>query len=647
MQNPTAAQTLTITGTGVISVPTILYVGTGAFTSTITGGTIDLGTGGTVDASQAAGTASANRVLASNLTGTNINITGSGSTADSGGNTQATTVSGTNTALIGNVNLTGMVSFASQNAVGTATTLNIAAANSGLYETANLTLTNNVTLSNNAIFRVPTTSVSLILSGVLSGTGGLRKVDLGTLALGAANTYTGKTSISAGTLSASILNSIVGGVAVGSLGAPVTVANGTIDLGTSTATGVLLYTGPGETTDRVLNLAGTTGNGTFDDGSANVTLTSNVTSTGLGVKTFTLQGTGASSLMAGAITDSGTPNVTNVAKAGTGGWTFSATNTYGGTTSIAAGNLTITGGSAIPDTRRRSLANVARAKLLVTNSETIGSLTGGGPLGGIVTIGANTLTIGGDNASPAASYAGAISGTGNVIKIGTGTDILGGTNTFTGGLTIKQGTIAAASVTALGGTGGNTRRRRHRRHHRLEQRILIGQRRHLPESDHRSGRQHRHAVVRQLRKRLDRLQRYRRLRELPDRPGAERHRLRQSQLASSADQQTITVTGAPTATTPPSAASTDGVHRRHHHQRRRDAEGRAMPECPGRQPAAGTTVLSGGTLDFDGVSVAPSQSPSAAPAPTTPALSSTAAQATVPTLTASPITLGRQRHDRH
>ena len=54
------------------------------------------------------------------------------------------------------MNLTGLVSFATQNAAGTATTLNIAAANSGLYETANLTLTNNVTLSNNAIFRVPT-----------------------------------------------------------------------------------------------------------------------------------------------------------------------------------------------------------------------------------------------------------------------------------------------------------------------------------------------------------------------------------------------------------------------------------------------------------------------------------------------------------
>ena len=42
-----------------------------------------------------------------------------------------------------------------------------------------------------------------------------------------------------------------------------------------------------------------------------------------------------------------------------------------------------------------------------------------------------------------------------MIKIGTGIDILGGINVFTGGLTIKQGTLAAASVTALGGSAGN------------------------------------------------------------------------------------------------------------------------------------------------------------------------------------------------
>jgi len=33
---------------------------------------------------------------------------------------------------------------------------------------------------------------------------------------------------------------------------------------------------------------------------------------------------------------------------------------------------------------------------------------------------------------------------------------ISGTNTFTGGLTIKQGTVSATSVTTIGGTGGNT-----------------------------------------------------------------------------------------------------------------------------------------------------------------------------------------------
>jgi autotransporter-associated beta strand protein len=112
-----------------------------------------------------------------------------------------------------------------------------------------------------------------------------------------------------------------------------------------------------------------------------------------------------------------------------------------------------------------TLANVAGATLDITGFNTqIGSLTGGGATGGNVTLGAATLTTGGNNTSPAA-YAGAISGSGGgLTKVGSGTQILSGTNTYTGATTVREGALlvngSLASATTdvssgatLGGTG--------------------------------------------------------------------------------------------------------------------------------------------------------------------------------------------------
>jgi fibronectin-binding autotransporter adhesin len=126
-------------------------------------------------------------------------------------------------------------------------------------------------------------------------------------------------------------------------------------------------------------------------------------------------------------------------KAGAGALILSGANTYTGATTVNAGTLTAgvasVGGvsGAFGNNSALILANVAGATLNLAGFNTqIGSLTGGGALGGNVTLGTATLSVGGDNTSPAA-YAGVISGAGGALtKIGAGTLTLAGANTYLG-----------------------------------------------------------------------------------------------------------------------------------------------------------------------------------------------------------------------
>ncbi|MES2310315.1 MAG: autotransporter domain-containing protein, partial [Verrucomicrobiota bacterium] len=181
------------------------------------------------------------------------------------------------------------------------------------------------------------------VSGVVSGASRLTKGATGTgiWTLSGANTFTASTTISNGTLSVSSLNSVVGGSASSNLGAPVTVANGTIGLGATTV-GTLLYTGSGETTDRVINLAGTSGGAKLDQsGTGLLKFSSDLTATGAGAKTLTLQGSSAGAgELAGVIVDSG-GGATSLAKSGTDTWTLSGTNanSFTGTLQVNGGIL--------------------------------------------------------------------------------------------------------------------------------------------------------------------------------------------------------------------------------------------------------------------------------------------------------------------
>jgi autotransporter-associated beta strand protein len=196
------------------------------------------------------------------------------------------------------------------------------------------------------------TTASLTLNGAINGSGTLTFSgnNGGTIILGGPSKYTGKTLIAGGSsipgvgiiVSVTSINRVSGGSPTSNLGAPTTVANGTIGIGNSTFTSTLIYTGPGETSDRVIDLPATSGGATLQaDGTGALVLTANNTATGAGAKTLTLQGsnTGANSI--GKIVNSS--GATAVVKAQAGTWKLTGANTYTGGTTVNTGTLEISG----------------------------------------------------------------------------------------------------------------------------------------------------------------------------------------------------------------------------------------------------------------------------------------------------------------
>ncbi len=182
-------------------------------------------------------------------------------------------------------------------------------------------------------------------------------------------------------------------------------------------------------------------------------------------------------------------------KTGAGSLHLGGVNTYAGPTNINGGILSVTGGSAIGDSSAVTLANAVsgvndgsvQTTLWLNDSETIGSLAGGGATGGNVILNGNTLTMGGNNAST--TFAGVIAGSatgatqgvrnnqsgtwafapytavgylyapepalgdGHIVKTGTGTMILTGDNLYSGDTTVRQGFVVVQD-SVLSGVAG-------------------------------------------------------------------------------------------------------------------------------------------------------------------------------------------------
>jgi len=251
---------------------------------------------------------------------------------------------------------------------------------------------------------------SIIADGTATG---LNKIGGGTLVLTGANTYTGATTISAGTLRIGTGGSIAASSAV-----TLSAAGATLDIA---AAG----------NSFVRNLAGVAGSSVVLGGNLVITSTTDTTFAGIFSGGGVLFKDGAATL------------------------TLTGANTHTSVTNVSGGTLALGPGGSIALSRGVVILAGATFDITAAGNQTVQSLSGNA--GGSVVLGANTLTVNTANSI----FSGVITGSGGLVKTGTGLQALGGTNTYTGATTIAGGTllltgsdtIAASSSVTLSASG--------------------------------------------------------------------------------------------------------------------------------------------------------------------------------------------------
>lgn len=366
--------------------------------------------------------------------------------------------------------------------------------NGGTLEVGAATITYNV--ANNGTFGFYSTA-AIAMSGVVSGLGAVIQAGTGTTTISAAQTYTGATTISSGTLALSGAGSIAtssnltdngtfsiaaatGGVSIASLSGVGAVQLGAANLtltnasgtftgsisgsggltlagGKETLSGSSSFTGVTTISSGTLYLAGASALSASAKVVDNAALDiSGVTSSGIQTTTsiVSLSGSGTVALGSATLVLTNAGDTFSGTISGTGGLTVSGgtetltgASSYTGVTTIKGGTLLLSGAGSLAGTGTVADSGVFDiSAAAVGGTVTIGSLSGSGT----VILGSNNLNL----ANASTSFSGAITGTGGLIVSG-GTETLNGNNSYTGGTTIRTGTLQLGDGIVNGSITGN------------------------------------------------------------------------------------------------------------------------------------------------------------------------------------------------
>ena len=271
---------------------------------------------------------------------------------------------------------------------------------------------------------------SLVLSGASLGFDGSIQVHAGTLQAGsngALGTALGSTTVASGAVLA-----LAGGI---SLAEPITL-NGS---GLADAGALRSVAGA-----NVVSGAITLGSAARINADAGTLSLAALDGAGPASVDLTLGGAGAA-----ALTGTIGAQIGQLLKDGAGRLSLSGANAYTGSSRVSAGTLATTAANRLP------AGTVLTVDLAATFSlggdQTLASIAGSGQ----VALAAGALSLGGDNSS--ASFDGMLSGSGSLVKLGSGRLSLGGASSgFDGAIRVDAGSLRASHGDALGSSAAST-----------------------------------------------------------------------------------------------------------------------------------------------------------------------------------------------
>jgi fibronectin-binding autotransporter adhesin len=273
--------------------------------------------------------------------------------------------------------------------------------------TADLALNCGLALGGPAIWNVAA-SRTLTLGGIVSGSFNITEQGSGKVVLSAANTYSGATAITGGTLQLGASGVIPDGSGKGDVSV--------------TATSILDLNSYSET------INGLSGAGIVDNAAAST------------ASTLTVGAGDVSSAFSGVIQNSGSSSTTNLIKTGSGTLTLYGVNTFTGSVTVNGGNLTL--GNANP------LGNISGVTI---GGATLGYNVNNAAISAPITLAGNVTVKVQNSVALLMSLNGGIGGTGN-MTFATGDNTLSGDNKVSLGAASSFAgdvTITTTSVTPL------------------------------------------------------------------------------------------------------------------------------------------------------------------------------------------------------